>query len=551
MNIDPKNRWRNDSESAQDKDTQKSKSAPGVPEQPNTTPYRIYDLELDSSLRAFTRISNDKNFVNEVMEKVAQSKSNVSSVSKSGPRLQTIDPVFSVPSDQDDDDLVVLEKQLATAINTNQTLKPQVANRPASGRLRVVVIASCLFLAVIAAYYFIPANNAIDQPQSANSEDTTTNEKILAQSENPNAPTPPKDLASDGSLETLKQLSGDLPSDGIKIPLQNDWVKVKETTDAGEKNALESPAGTTPLVASSDSQDAIIDSDSKWSLDLRLDGKGKGSLRINNFVISNDVLVIHSPDVIRGIGSLAAQRLAFLQPRIGKRIGGSVTIWNRRYDFKDPAEIEQTINEAVFLLDVQSSFEDRAQWLKRLVASETHNLSSEADLVAKKAMLTKELETALKLWTDRQAKAASETNVRPDSLSSDQLARHVKIRNSLYSSNHYKPSLDEMVVLEETIKQTEAFLRGLAEERLAWDRRVHLGKISAKEASALDRSQDSLATDNQISALAFKNFVANQSELVIPVDERLLLSSDELKAQGENPDGFDPPSEIDAFPVVE
>jgi len=523
MNIDPKNRWQNDSESAQDKDTQKSKSAPGVPEQPNTTPYRIYDLELDSSLRAFTRISNDKNFVNEVMEKVAQSKSNVSSVSKSGPQLQTIDPVFSVPSDQDDDDLVVLEKQLATAINTNQTLKPQVANRPASGRLRVVVIASCLFLAVIAAYYFIPANNAIDQPQSANSEDTTTNEKILAQSENPNAPTPPKDLASDGSLETL-------PSDGIKIPLQNDWVKVKETTDAGEKNALESPAGTTPLVASSDSQDAIIDSDSKWSLDLRLDGKGKGSLRINNFVVSNDVLVIHSPDVIRGIGSLAAQRLAFLQPRIGKRIGGSVTIWNRRYDFKDPAEIEQTINEAVFLLDVQSSFEDRAQWLKRLVASETHNLSSEADLVAKKAMLTKE--TALKLWRDRRAKAASETNVRPDSLSSDQLARHVKIRNSLYSSNHYKPSLDEMVVLEETIKQTEAFLRGLAEERLAWDRRVHLGKISAKEVSALDRSQDSLATDNQISALAFKNFVANQSELVKSRRTwRILFSSKESGRQ--------------------
>ena len=108
-----------------------------------------------------------------------------------------------------------------------------------------------------------------------------------------------------------------------------------------------------------------------------------------------------------------------------------------------------------------------------------------------------------------------------------------------------------MLVLEETIKQTEAFLRGLAEERLAWDRRVHLGTISAKEVSALARSQDSLATDNQISALAFKNFVANQSELVIPVDERRLLSSDELKAQGENPDGFDPPSEIDAFRVEE
>lgn len=242
MSNNPKNRWRNYSGSARGNDKRKSDSTPGVPVQVATTPGRIYDLELDASLRAFTRISNDNDFVDAVMEKVAASNSEVSPEVKSRKRLQTIAPAFVDDSDQDDD-LTVQKKQLEIDVtsNKNQTKRPKADRRTTSNAVRVLVVASCLFVAAIGVYFLIPAG--------------TPDQQHIVDSEKPAA----MGLAADDSGETLKQLPVHSPIEGIEIPSQIDWVKTPKPEDAPASTVSKEKALVdSPLVEPS-KQPEIID----------------------------------------------------------------------------------------------------------------------------------------------------------------------------------------------------------------------------------------------------------------------------------------------------
>jgi len=146
----------------------KSGATEGPSEQHMATPHQVYDLEVDSSLRGLNLISNDTSFVNEVMEKVAESNSAPSpsdQVRKSRPTVAPAfecnsgqvgpveqEPVDSAPVDSapvdfeqadpavpvDHDVSSVPEKCLASTVteNANQTFEPETVHRSAFRRNR-------------------------------------------------------------------------------------------------------------------------------------------------------------------------------------------------------------------------------------------------------------------------------------------------------------------------------------------------------------------------------------------------------------------------------
>ena len=278
--------------------------------------------------------------------------------------------------------------------------------------------------------------------------------------------------------------------------------------------------------------------------------EGSCSLMINNNVVSDNGLLIQSKDLIRGIGSEAAKRLAFLQPQIGKQIGGSITFGNERYDFEDPTEIEQTIEEAIVQLDVDPlktqlamarSVADKKRNEAAIAAHEANRPALEAYFRAVQARL----EAARagrpiprELANLRPPTFVQKRNANP-SFSPQQRVRHVRIKESLFADLRYSPSTDELLVCENAVIQTETFLRGLAKEKLLWKRLVNRGRVDKNEVASRARSQKALTSESQISDADFKNFILLENELVPPVEEddfdckSLIqhLSGIELKAQ--------------------
>ena len=178
MSNDPNNRPMNERQWADYIAQRKSRATQEPSDQRNAAPQQVYDLEVDSSLRGLAQISNDTDFVNDVMEKVAESNSEFSSNGQVRKALPTIAPVFESNSERDVS--VVPEKCLASTVteNANKSFEPEAVHEPASRRYGFLVIASCLAVAAISAYFLIPSGPT-DQLHTAASQDSPATENFL------------------------------------------------------------------------------------------------------------------------------------------------------------------------------------------------------------------------------------------------------------------------------------------------------------------------------------------------------------------------------------
>ncbi len=566
----------------------KADSTSGLPDALPLTPQQIEDLELDSTLSALGRIANDTDFVNDVMERVDTSKLEASSDHFRTP-LPTLDPNFEISpvpvlefiSDEDDEnDASVPEKRLATVKPKNLSRDFQTESEPSlvSARERMILFAGCLIVAAISAYFLIP-----DQPtspqQTVKSPELPASE-ILAQTEDSDDPTDSEGLVVDQSNKSQSLLPVYSPADpDTKLrtpPTELDQVAVQESPDIDEPETPETksqrrippfafrnrpaprerPAPRKLTKAEVEQRKQIIQSDKKWDLVLSLDPSGHGALSINNQLISNDVLVIHSRDVIRGIGSETAKRLAFLQPRIGKQIGGSVTIWNMKYDFESPAEIEQAVEQAIGQLKENWPQRDRLRQVhEKLTLEHANSVQTKAE--AKKRRLNRLLGNPAPITRGSGAIEAPQPAPTPP-IPAQQLVRQKRIRQSLFATQQYFPSSDAMAVFENSITRTETFLRELAKDRLVWDTSVRRGSVAQHEVISLRQSQDALdrTTRIQMNQDDFRAFALNQRELNLPVEVHGVstlpliqhLSAVELKTQlRENTRSYDLFANVDAF----
>ena len=379
--------------------------------------------------------------------------------------------------------------------NANRSFEPEANHEPASRRSGFLVIAGCLAAAAIVAYFLIPSGPT-DQQHTAASQDSPETKKFFVRVGEHNDETTSADLPPDQTEQPPKLMPDHLASEEVdslpkpvidtENPLEEDWAHVNEPSDSSagtlsENNAQPSSA---PLLASSDQpedrdlpgtsnltetrdlpvkpddrpakDERIIQSDKKWNLVLSCGDEGSCSLMINNNVVSDNGLLIQSKDLIRGIGSEAAKRLAFLQPQIGKQIGGSITFGNERYDFEDPTEIEQTIEEAIVQLDVDPlktqlamarSVADKKRNEAAIAAHEANRPALEAYFRAVQARL----EAARagrpiprELANLRPPTFVQKRNANP-SFSPQQRVRHVRIKESLFADLRYSPSTDELL----------------------------------------------------------------------------------------------------------
>jgi len=568
----------------------KADSTSGLPDALPLTPQQIEDLELDSTLSALGRIANDTDFVNDVMERVDTSKLEVSSDHSRAP-LPTLDPNFEISpvpvlefiSDEDDEnDASVPEKRLATVKPKHLNRDFQTESEPSlvSARERMILFAGCLIVAAISAYFLIPGQPTSPQ-QTVKSLELPAASEILAQTEDSDSHTDSEGLVVDQSNKPQSLLPAYSPADpDTKLrtpPTELDQVAVQESPDIDEPETSETksrrrippfafrnrtatherPAPRKLTKAEVEQRKQIIQSDKKWDLVLSLDPNGRGALSINNRLISNDVLVIHSRDVIRGIGSETAKRLAFLQPRIGKQIGGSVTIWNMKYDFESPAEIEQAVEQAIGQLKENWPQRDRLRQVhERLTLEHANSVQTKAEAISSaRAARIKKAEAKIKK-AEAKKRRLNRLLGNPAPIARGSGAK--RIRQSLFATQQYFPSSDAMAVFENSITRTETFLRELAKDRLVWDTSVRRGSVAQHEVISLRQSQDALdrTTRIQMNQDDFRAFALNQRELNLPVEVHGFstlpliqhLSAVELKTQlRENTRSYDLFANVDAF----
>jgi len=588
MSNEPNNRPMNELQWADYLAQRKSGTTQGPSDQHAAEPQQVYDLEVDSSLRGLAQISNDTDFVNEVMEKVAASNSELSASGQVRKSLPTIAPVFQSNSNQDVS--VVPEKRLASTVteNANQSFEPEAGHRPASRRIGFLVIASALAVAAISAFFLFPSRSS-DQLQNAASQDLPTAKNFLVRVGNSNDEATPEDLASDLSEQPPKQITDyssseeidSLPEPVLEIekPSEEDWASADEPSDPLAQTASETNTQprSVPLLASNDQpmdpdlpaarnlpemhdlpaapdhppkDKRIIQSDKKWELVLSCNDEGVGALTINNNLVTDNSSLIQSKDLIRGIGNEVAKRLEFLQPQIGKQLGGSITFGDKRYEFEDPSEIEQTIEEAIIQLDVDPL---KSQLVNaRAVANKKRNDAATAAREANRPALQayfKAVQARIEAAKAGRAIPLDLTDLTPPAFvlnrianptfSPQQQARHRRLKESLFVDLRYSPSTDELVACEYAVIHTEAFLRGLAKENSLWKKQVNRGKVDKKEVALHNQSQEALAHENHINDVDFKNFVEFESELYPPILEEDFstksliqhLSGMELKAQ--------------------
>ena len=585
MTNDPNNRPMNERQWADYIAQRKSRATQEPPEQHNAEPEQVYDLEVDSSLRGLAQISNDTDFVNDVMEKVAESNSKLSTNGQVRKPLPTVAPFFESNSQRDVP--VVPEKSLASAVteNTNQSFEPEADHTPASRRNGFLVIAGALAAAAVSAYFLIPSLST-DQQHTTASQDSPATKKFFVRVGEHNNETTSADLPPDQTEQSPNLTPDHLASEevdslpapmvDIEKPSEENLAHVNEPSDsrAGTLSENKVQPSTAPLLASSDQpvdqdlpatrnlpetrdlpdqpakDERIIQSDKKWNLVLSCNNEGGCALTINDSLVTDNGLLTQSPDLFRGIGSEAAKRLAFLQPQIGKQIGGSITFGNERYDFEDPTEIEQTIEEAIVQLDVDPlktqlamarSVADKKRNEAAIAAHEANRPALEAYFRAVQARLEAARAGSpipRELANLRPPTFVQKRNANP-TFSPRQQERHTRIKESLFTDLRYSPSTDELLVCENAVIQTETFLRGLAKEKLLWKKQVNRGKVDKNEVASIARSHKALTSESQISDADFKNFVLLENELVPPSEEgdfdsRSLiqhLSGLELKAQ--------------------
>ena len=563
MSNDPNNRPMNERQWAAYIAKRKSGAAQAPSDQHAAAPQQVYDLELDSSLRGLAQISNDTDFVNEVMEKVAKSNSDLSANGQVRKALPTIAPAFERNFDQDVAD--VPEKRLASAVteNANQSLEPEADHRPASRRSGFLIIASCLAVAAISAFFLVPSQPA-DQRQTVESQDSPTpnkfftrvgesNDETIAEDIVPNqSEQPPKQMAGYSSSEEVDALPE--PVEEVEKPHEEDWASVDEPSDplATTTSESETQRHTPPTIASSEQtverdlpetpaepdrppkDERIIQSPTTWDLVLSCNDEGVGTLTINDNLVTDDGSLIQSKDLIRGIGNEAAKRLAFVQPQIGKQIGGSVAIGDRLYEFEAPDGIKRAIEAAIVELDVDPLKTQlavaRSAAIKR--KNEARKAAHEANMPAMRAYLQ-----ALSELGKARIEAAKAGRPIPGAFpdlkppeflqnlnssptfSPQQRTRHSRIKESLFEDLRYSPSTDELLVCESAVIQTESFLRGLAKDKLLWKKQVNRGRVDKNEVASHAKSQEALAKGSLMTDVELKNFVLLENALTPPSDE--------------------------------
>jgi len=561
MNTDSNNKPMNEHQWAQYIAQRKSGAQQGPFDQLAAAPEQVYDLEVDSSLRGLAQISNDAEFVNNVMEKVSESSSALSANGQVRKSLPTIAPSFERCFDHD---------------------VPAVPG---------------LAVAAIGAYFFI-ASQRSGQRQTVESQDSPAPKTFFARVGSSGDETASKDLVSDLSEQSPKNIFDHVSSDAasslpepvvaIEEAPEENWASVDQPSGSPTEMELKNITRrrTAPLLASDDQpvehdiseagdlpvvlnppakDDRIIQSDKTWDLVLSCDDEGVCALTINDSLLSDDGLLIQSKGLIRGIGNETAKRLAFLQPQIGKQIGGSVTVGKNRYNFESPAEIEQTVEDAIAQFDVEPLKAQLA--VARVAALNRKNRARRAVDEANKPIVQAYLQAVA-------ARAAAISAGRPipreladlrlpnsnnlDFLmfSSQQQARHRKIKESLFADLRYSPSTDELLVFEKAVIQTETFLRGLAKENLRWRKQANRGRVDKEEVALHAQSQEALANGNSINNADFKKFVNLGSELSPPTEKADFntksliqhLSGMELKAElHANARVFDLFADVSAF----
>ena len=543
----------------------KSGAAEVPTDQREAQPHHAHDLGIDSSLRGLVKISNDKDFVDKVMEKVAASDPGLPPNGQVCKTLPTIAPSFTGDFNQEEDSAIP-EKCLASAVtenashvaeNANQTCAPEPAHGSTTPRTLAFAIAGCLAAVAAVAVYFLSPSLPTDQLQTAESQDSPASKKFLLRVGNSGT----ENIISSQPTELAKQLPDDSslkefdskPITDTERPSMADWSSKDKPLDwsvesSPEKKTPRSDAlsvasnepsvdSDQPLVPDRPAVDErIIQSDKSWDLVLSIDEDGAGTLTINDGLVFDNGLFLRPQDLIRGIGNEAAKRLTFLQPQIGKQIGGSVTIGNKRCSFDSPTEIAQAIEDAIVQLE-------SAPFKRRMTRAQLRAKLKQAD--ARRKQADARLEAARSRLGIRSLGSGSRVPQTLQNLNSDptfltqQQARHRLIKESLFADLRYSPSTDELVACETAVIHTEAFLHGLAKEKLLWKTQANRGRIDKKEIALHNQSQEALAHENQINDADFWNFVEFKSELYPPILEEDFstksliqhLSDMELKAQ--------------------
>ena len=607
MSANPNNQPMSEQQWAKHIAKRKSGAAQGPSENLTAAPQQVYDLEVDSSLRGLSQISNNTNFVDEVMEKLAESNADSSANGQVRKRLPTIAPAFERNSDQDisivpekdesnipkEDVSVAPGKCLASTVaeHTHQSFEPEIAKKPSSRRNGFLVIASCLAAAALSAYFLIPIPA---EKQTVESQEPPAPKAFFSRVGNSNDERAAEDLASDQSEQPQEQMQ-DYGSPEEIDSLPDTVAGVEEPSDfrAATGPEQENQHRAARLFASNDqpverelpavqdlpemhdlpaapdqpvNDDRIIQSNKTWNLVLSCNDEGAGALTINNGLVTDNGALINSKYLIRCIGNEAAKRLAFVQGQIGEQIGGSVTIGNERFSFEAPAEIEKTIERAIVQLNL-APLRTRLSLANSIASKIKRDARKAAEELKRPAMEAYHQALQARAESARTGRIPLElVNLKPPvflqnlntgrNFSPQQQAWLSEIKESLFADLRYSPSTDELLVCLDAVIKTESFLRGLAKEKLRWKKQVNRGKVEKDAVASHTRSQEALATESQINDAEFKNFVHNGSKLAPPIEvdnfvtKSLIqhLSGMELKAQlHANSRSYDLFDDVDAF----
>ena len=217
----------------------------------------------------------------------------------------------------------------------------------------------------------------------------------------------------------------------------------------------------------------IPDAELDWKLAIEFDKDGVGAIKLNGDEISEPLISNNASRLLMAVTSEVKRRFSFLEPRLGKRLKGVVTVGETNFYFDDDTKL----NEAMKLACVQiSRLEFPNQSAKRM------------------------MELRSKFRSVTQAKAQAEF------LSVDIMNE----KGFFYYDN-------ESHLIREIVGKTEQALQKMAVDRLAWEKRNAIRKMEQDDAFKRLAQEKELANTSRffISTEAFRQF-AKLGKLVLP-----------------------------------
>jgi len=234
----------------------------------------------------------------------------------------------------------------------------------------------------------------------------------------------------------------------------------------------------------------IPDAELDWKLAIKFDENGVGAIKLNGDEISEPLISDNASRLLLAVASEVKRRFSFLEPRLGKRLKGVVTVGETNFYFDDGTKLNEAMELACTQISRIEFPNQRATRLMKLRAK--FRLANNLPGLALDG-LDNAVDASIK-HNKTQAKTQSE-------FKSVDL---INEKGFFYYDN-------ESHLIREIVGKTERALQKMAVDRLAWEKLNAIKRMKQNEAFKRLAQERENSLTPQESSSAPRRFVSFQS----------------------------------------